>query len=110
MTTQFQFDARGLLSTVSMKACRVHRFGSPEVIALEDVERPKPGAGEVLVRGGAAGVGPCDAWIRAGKSASARQDRVADWRVSGEISLSRSRETAGAPGRFPAGLNPINPL
>ncbi len=51
------------------KACRVHRFGPPEVIILEDIERPVPGAGEVLVRVRAAGVGPWDAWIRAGKSA-----------------------------------------
>ncbi|TSD85034.1 NADP-dependent oxidoreductase [Mycobacterium sp. KBS0706] len=51
-----------------MKASRVHRFGSPEVIAFEDVERPEPGEGEVLVRVAAAGVGPWDGWIRAGKS------------------------------------------
>ncbi len=50
-------------------ACRVHRFGSPEVITLEDIQRPEPGEGEVLVQVGAAGVGPWDAWIRTGKSA-----------------------------------------
>ena len=52
-----------------MKACRVHRFGSPEVILFEDVPRPEPSADELLVRVVAAGVGPWDAWIRAGKSA-----------------------------------------
>lgn len=52
-----------------MKACRVHRFGPPEVIALEEIARPQPGPGEVLVRVAAAGVGPWDGWIRAGKSA-----------------------------------------
>lgn len=52
-----------------MQACRVHRFGPPDVIAIEDVERPQPGAGEALVRIKAAGVGPWDAWIRSGKSA-----------------------------------------
>ena len=51
------------------KACRVHRFGPPDVITLEDFPPPAPGAGEVLVRVKAAGVGPWDAWIRAGKSA-----------------------------------------
>jgi hypothetical protein len=51
-----------------MKAVRVHRFGPPDVITFEDVERPIPGEGEVLVRVKAAGVGPWDAWIRAGKS------------------------------------------
>lgn len=55
--------------TVTMKANRVHAFGGPEVIAFEDVQRPTPGAGEVLVRIHAAGVGPWDAWVRAGRSA-----------------------------------------
>jgi NADPH:quinone reductase-like Zn-dependent oxidoreductase len=52
-----------------MKACRVHRFGPPDVITFEDIPRPALGEGEVLVRVKAAGVGPWDAWIRAGKSA-----------------------------------------
>ena len=52
-----------------MKAARVHRFGPPNVIAIEDIAIPQPGSGEVLVRVAAAGVGPWDAWIRAGKSA-----------------------------------------
>jgi NADPH:quinone reductase-like Zn-dependent oxidoreductase len=51
-----------------MKACRVHRFGPPGAIVLEDVPTPTPGAGQVLVRVAAAGVGPWDAWIRAGRS------------------------------------------
>ncbi|MFL5288956.1 MAG: NADP-dependent oxidoreductase [Rhodopila sp.] len=51
-----------------IKAVRVHNFGPPDVIALEAIERPTPGPGEVLVRVAAAGVGPWDAWIRAGKS------------------------------------------
>ncbi|HEX4478905.1 MAG TPA: NADP-dependent oxidoreductase [Polyangiaceae bacterium] len=52
-----------------MKACRVHHFGPPEVIAFEDVPRPEPAPDELLVRIIAAGVGPWDAWVRAGKSA-----------------------------------------
>jgi NADPH:quinone reductase-like Zn-dependent oxidoreductase len=51
-----------------MKANRIHRFGPPAVIELEEIARPLPGAGEVLVRVDAAGVGPWDAWIRAGTS------------------------------------------
>jgi NADPH:quinone reductase-like Zn-dependent oxidoreductase len=39
------------------------------VISVEDVVLPLPGAGEVLVQVKVAGVGPWDAWIRAGKSA-----------------------------------------
>ena len=69
MATQHEFDAKPGSRSHLMKACRVHRLGGPDVIALEDVERPEPGDGEVLVRVGAAGVGPWDAWVRAGKSA-----------------------------------------
>jgi len=29
-----------------MTACRIHNFGSPEVITLEDMEKPEPGEGE----------------------------------------------------------------
>jgi len=49
-----------------MKAIRVHEFGGPAVLKLEDVPDPKPGAGEVLVRVRAAGVNPVDAYIHTG--------------------------------------------
>ncbi len=52
-----------------MLAWRVHKFGPPEAMILERVPRPDPGPGEVLVDVHAAGVGPWDGWIRAGKSA-----------------------------------------
>ena len=52
-----------------MKAIRVHEFGGPEVLALEEVPTPKPGPGEVLVRMHASGVNPVETYIRAGKYA-----------------------------------------
>ncbi|MET4608554.1 NADPH:quinone reductase-like Zn-dependent oxidoreductase [Bradyrhizobium sp. JR4.1] len=56
--------------TVStMMAWRVHEFGLPEVMKFETLLRPEPGPGEVLIKVEAAGVGPWDGWIRAGKSA-----------------------------------------
>lgn len=54
--------------TTGMKAARVHRFGPPDVIEIEDIERPQPEADQVLVRIHAAGVGPWDGWIRSGNS------------------------------------------
>jgi NADPH:quinone reductase-like Zn-dependent oxidoreductase len=51
-----------------MKAARIHRFGPPDVIAIDDLPRPAPKDGEVLVRVACAGVGPWDAWIREHKS------------------------------------------
>src|SRR5215510_9043851 len=51
-----------------MKAARIHNFGGPGVIVVEDVAVPVPGSGEVLVQLAATGVGPWDALIREGKS------------------------------------------
>jgi NADPH:quinone reductase len=49
-----------------MKAIRVHEFGAPAVLQLEEVPAPKPRAGEVLVRVHAAGVNPYEGYQRAG--------------------------------------------
>src|ERR1044072_6739642 len=56
-----------------MKAARIHNFGGPEVIVVEDVSVPVAGPGEGLVRVGARGVGPWDALIREGKSKESPQ-------------------------------------
>ncbi|MFH0793441.1 MAG: NADPH:quinone reductase [bacterium] len=49
-----------------MKAIRVHEGGGPEVMKLEEVADPKPGAGEVVVSVRAVGVNPVDAYLREG--------------------------------------------
>jgi NADPH2:quinone reductase len=49
-----------------MKAIRVHQFGGPEVLKLEEIPTPKPEAGQVLVRIRAAGVNPYDTYMRNG--------------------------------------------
>ena len=59
----------GTISSPLMKAVRIHRFGPPDQLVEEEVPRPQPGRAEVLVRVQAAGVGPWDAWLRAGRSA-----------------------------------------
>ena len=50
-----------------MKAIRVHEFGDPEVLKLEDVPDPSPGPGQVVVRVRAIGVNPVETYIRAGR-------------------------------------------
>jgi NADPH2:quinone reductase len=52
-----------------MTAIRVHEFGEPEVLRLEEVPTPQPGPREVLVRMHAIGVNPVETYIRAGKYA-----------------------------------------
>lgn len=52
-----------------MKAIRVHEFGEPEVMRLEEVDDPHPSATQVVVRVRAAGVNPVDAYIRSGSYA-----------------------------------------
>src|SRR5258705_597440 len=49
-----------------MKAIRVHEYGGPAVMKLEEIPDPKPGPGELLVRVKAAGVNPVDAYIHRG--------------------------------------------
>ncbi len=49
-----------------MQAIRVRAFGGPEVLRLEEVDDPRPGAGEVVVRLRAAGVNPVETYVRSG--------------------------------------------
>jgi NADPH2:quinone reductase len=49
-----------------MKTIRVHEFGGPEVLRLEDLPDPIAAPDQVLVRIRAAGVNPVDAYIRTG--------------------------------------------
>jgi NADPH:quinone reductase len=49
-----------------MKAIRAHSFGGPEVLQLETVDDPVPGAGEVVIELRAAGVNPADTYMRSG--------------------------------------------
>jgi NADPH2:quinone reductase len=52
-----------------MKAIVVREFGGPEVLRVEEVERPRPARGQVVVRIHAAGVNPADTYQRAGNYA-----------------------------------------
>jgi NADPH:quinone reductase-like Zn-dependent oxidoreductase len=49
-----------------MKAIRIHEFGGPEVMKLEELERPVPKTDEILVRVYASGVNPADYVVRQG--------------------------------------------
>lgn len=50
----------------TMKAVRIHEFGGPEVLKLEEVERPTPATDEILVEVYASSVNPADYVVRQG--------------------------------------------
>ena len=49
-----------------MRAVRVNEYGGPEVLSLEEVEKPTPSSNEVLVKVAAAGVNYIDTYQRSG--------------------------------------------
>ena len=91
-----------------MKAIRVHEYGGPAVMNVEDVPDPRPGPGEVVVRVRAAGVNPVDAYIhtrhlRAQAGAALHTgDRTAQAR------LRRSAPTSRSSGPVIASISPAS--
>jgi NADPH:quinone reductase-like Zn-dependent oxidoreductase len=58
---------RGGGGTVSgMRAAIFHEHGGPEVVRVEEVATPEPGAGDVRVRVAAAALNHLDLWVRRG--------------------------------------------
>lgn len=49
-----------------MRAALFHEAGGPEVVRIEEVEQPRPGAGEVLIEVKAAALNHLDLWVRRG--------------------------------------------
>jgi NADPH:quinone reductase-like Zn-dependent oxidoreductase len=55
-----------MTSTQTTQAIRVHHYGGPEQLRLEQMQRPEPQTGEVLLRVHAAGVNQADWMLRQG--------------------------------------------
>jgi len=68
-----------------VKAVRVHAYGGPEVLRFEDIDPPRPGAGEVLVRIAVSGVNFIDVQYRAGKYKAPTMPFVDGMEASGTV-------------------------
>jgi NADPH2:quinone reductase len=81
-----------------MKAVLVRQFGGPEVLKVEEVPIPKPAAGQVLVKIGAAGVNPADTYMRNGTYA-----------IKPELPYTPGSDAAGAIEAVGSGVSRVKP-
>jgi NADPH:quinone reductase-like Zn-dependent oxidoreductase len=64
--TEFETDAAMAPAKPIMLAARIHEFGGPETLRLEEAPTPEPNAGEVRIRVHASAVNPADYKMRGG--------------------------------------------
>lgn len=85
-----------------MKAVRIHAFGGPEVLQLEEVARPEPAADELLIKVHASGVNPVDWVIREGGNDALRAfltlPLTLGWDAAGVVEAVGSAVTGFRPG------------
>ena len=89
-----------------MKAAIRDRYGSPDVVRVEEVEKPSPGDGEVLVRVRAASVNRADldglkpkpGFVRLFLGVRAPRDPWMGWDVAGEVEAVGTGVTRFKPG------------
>ncbi|NUR83412.1 MAG: NADP-dependent oxidoreductase, partial [Nonomuraea sp.] len=71
-----------------MRAARIHAYGDPSVISIDEVPTPRPGPGEVLVEVAATSFNPSEAGLRAGLLRDVlplRLPHTLGWDVSGTV-------------------------
>ncbi|HLY64080.1 MAG TPA: NADP-dependent oxidoreductase, partial [Chloroflexota bacterium] len=73
------------MANETMRAIRYHETGEADVLRLEEVPRPTPGEGEVLVRLHAAGINPVDSTIRRGVYFSGPLPAVPGFDLAGTV-------------------------
>ena len=79
----------------TMKAIRIHSYGGPDKLFLEEVPRPEPAAREVLIKVHAAGVNPIDWKVREGMLQAWLPHRLPvtpGWDVSGVMAAIGKRD------------------
>ncbi len=60
----------------TMKAVQIESFGGPEMLRIQDVDRPQPKDDEVLIQVRAASVNPVDYKIRAGRYPPVKEESL----------------------------------
>lgn len=71
-----------------MKAAIINHFGPPEVLKIEEVEKPVPNDNQVLIKIQFTGINPVDTKVRAGTSGMSKQlqlPAILGWDISGTI-------------------------
>jgi NADPH:quinone reductase-like Zn-dependent oxidoreductase len=81
-----------------MKAARVLRFGPPNVIRNDELPRPQPGSGQLLVSVKAAGVGHWDALVREGKLPNESLPLILGFELSGIVEAVGTEVSSFKPG------------
>jgi D-arabinose 1-dehydrogenase-like Zn-dependent alcohol dehydrogenase len=61
---------------MTIRKVRIHRFGGPEVLQVDQVEPSQPDAAQVLITVKAASINPVDYKIRSGKYPAVKEDRL----------------------------------
>ena len=85
-----------------IKAVVVHEVGGPGVMHIEEVEMPKPGPGEALVRNHAIGLNFIDTYFRSGAYAPPHLPFIPGNEGAGEVieigkGVKRSRSAIASP-------------
>jgi NADPH:quinone reductase-like Zn-dependent oxidoreductase len=81
-----------------MRAAIFHEFGGPDVIRIEDVEQPKPGAGEVLLEVRACALNHLDLWVRRGLPIETTMPHIGGSDVAGTVRELGERVSGVQPG------------
>jgi len=68
-----------------MRAAIFHEHGGPEVVRIEEVARPEPGAGEVLVQVKASAMNHLDLWVRRGLPIETTMPHIGGSDIAGVI-------------------------
>ena len=74
--------------TATMRAARIHSYGDPTGVKVEQAPRPEPGNRQILVRVKAAGVNPLDWMVAEGKACSWLDHRLPltlGWELAGLV-------------------------